>query len=97
VRVKPDDSMLIGSGGIKPMPAEMDAAADRLAVYMLARADYHIDNADDFWKKVASTYPATVLNGYTANHPAVDARIAAINKAVAEVKAKRSAKKPLVP
>jgi hypothetical protein len=97
VRVKPDDSMLIGSGGVKPMPAEMDAAADRLAVYMLARADYKIDNADDFWKKVATTYPATVLNGYTANHPAIDARIAAINKAVAEVKAKRSAKKPLVP
>jgi membrane-associated protease RseP (regulator of RpoE activity) len=97
VRVKPDDSMLIGSGGVKPMPAEMDAAADRLAVYMLARADYKIDNADDFWKKVASTYPPTVLNGYTANHPAIDARIAAINKAVAEVKAKHSAKKPLVP
>jgi membrane-associated protease RseP (regulator of RpoE activity) len=97
VRVKPDDSMLIGSGGIKPMPAEMDVAADRLAVYMLARADYKIDSADDFWKRVAATYPATVLNGYTANHPAIDARLAAINKAVAEVKAKRSAKKPLVP
>lgn len=97
VRVKPDDSMLIGSGGIKAMPAEMDAAADRLAIYMLARADYKIDAADDFWKRVAATYPATVLNGYTANHPAVDARVAAINKAIAEVKAKRSAKKPLVP
>jgi hypothetical protein len=97
VRVKPDDSMLIGSGGIKAMPAEMDASADRLAVFMLARAGYNIDGADDFWKRLAGAVPATVLNGYTANHPAVDARVAAINKAVAEAKAKRAAKKPLVP
>lgn len=97
VRVKPDDSMLIGSGGVKAMPADMDAQADRLAVYMLARAGYNIDGDDDFWKRLASTVPATVLNGYTANHPSVDARVAAINRAVAEVKAKRSSKKPLVP
>lgn len=97
IRVRPDDSLLIGSGGIKAMPADLDAAADRLSVYMLARAGYNIDGMDDFWKRLAETYPATVLNGYTANHPAVDARVAAINKAVAEVKAKRSAKKPLTP
>jgi hypothetical protein len=97
IRVKPDESMLIGSGGIKAMPAEMDAAADRIAVYMLARAGYNVDGDDDFWKRLASAHPATVLNGYTANHPGVEARAAAINKAVAEVKAKRSAKKPLVP
>jgi hypothetical protein len=97
IRVKPDESMLIGSGGIKATPAEMDAAADRVAVYMLARAGYNIDGDDDFWKRLASAHPATVLNGYAANHPATDARIAAINKAVAEVNAKKSAKKPLVP
>ena len=97
MRMKPDDSMLIGSGGIKAMPAELDASADKLAVFMLARAGYNIEGDDDFWKRLASAYPATVLNGYTANHPALDARVAAINKAVAEVKAKRAAKKPLVP
>lgn len=97
IKVKPDDSMLIGSGGIKAMPAEMDASADRLAVYMLARAGYNIEGDDDFWKRLASSVPATVLNGYTANHPAVDARVAAINKAVNEVKAKHGSKKSLLP
>jgi hypothetical protein len=38
-----------------------------------------------------------VLNGYNANHPALAARLAAIEKAQAEIKAKKSAKKPLVP
>jgi hypothetical protein len=95
--VKPDDSMLIGSGGIKAMPAGLDAGADRLAVYLLARAGYDIGGADDFWKRLAETYPATVLNGFTANHPSTPARLAAIERAAAEIKAKRAAKKPLLP
>ncbi|WLI88077.1 M48 family metallopeptidase [Massilia sp. R2A-15] len=97
VTVNPDQSMLIGSGGIKAMPADVDAAADRLAVYLLARAGYSLDGATAFWKRLASTYPASVLNGYVANHPATATRTAAIDKAMAEVSARQKAKKPLVP
>jgi len=97
VSVRPDTSMLIGSGGIKAMPAELDAAADRLALYLLARAGYGIDDAAMFWKRLHGTYPPTVLNGYVANHPATTARVAAIDKAEAEIKAKRAAKKALLP
>lgn len=95
--ITPDTSMLIGSGGIKAMPAALDAAADRLAIYLLARAGYRIDGVSRFWKRFAETYPATVLNGHTANHPSLAQRLAAIDRAVAEVKAKKSGKKPLTP
>lgn len=95
--VRPDLSMLIGSGGIKAMPQDVDAAADTLSVYLLARAGYNIDGAASFWRRLATSYPATVLNGYVANHPATAFRVAAIDKAVAEVKARQAAKKPLVP
>jgi hypothetical protein len=97
VGVRPDTSMLIGSGGIKPMPQDLDAAADRLAVYLLARANYNVNDAAPFVKRLAAAYPATVLNGYVANHPATAFRVAAIDKAAAEVKAKQAGKKPLVP
>jgi membrane-associated protease RseP (regulator of RpoE activity) len=96
-RVSPDTSMLIGSGGIKAMPPALDASAERLAIYLLARADYRIENVDEFWKRFAATYPATVLNGHGANHPSLAQRLAAIDKAVAEVKAKKAANKPLTP
>jgi hypothetical protein len=96
-RVKPDESLLIGSGGIKAMPADLDAAADRFALYMLARAGYDIDGVDDFWKRLTASYPATVLNGYTANHPGITARLATIQKTTSEIKARRSAKKALLP
>ena len=97
VAVKPDTSLLIGTGGIKPVPDHLDIAADNLAIYLLARAGYNIDGADDFWKRLAAAHPASVLNGYVHNHPSTATRIAAIQKAIADVKAKQSAKKPLVP
>jgi hypothetical protein len=95
--ITPDTSMLIGSGGIKAMPADADAAADRLGIYLAARAGYDVDEAPAFWRRLAASYPPTVLNGYAANHPALPARLAAAEKAVAEVKSKRSGKKALVP
>lgn len=97
ISVHPDTSMLIGSGGIKAMPQELDGAADHLALYLLARAGYNIDNVAAFWKRLAVTYPATVLNGYVANHPATAFRIGAIEKSAAEIKAKQAGKKPLLP
>lgn len=97
ITVNPDTAMLIGSGGIRAMPADADAAADRLAIYLLARAGYRIEGASAFWKRLAGAQPAKILNGYTANHPATAVRVAAIDKAVAEVKVKQSGKKALVP
>ncbi len=95
--VRPDTSMLIGSSGIKAMSGEMDAAADSLSLYMLARASYSIEAASPFWKRLAVSYPASVLNGYVANHPATGVRIAAIDRTVAEIKAKKGSKKSLTP
>ena len=97
VAVRPDTSMLIGSSGIKPMPPELDVAADRLAVYLMTRANYNVNDSAPFVKRLAASYPATVLNGHVANHPATALRVAAIEKTAAEVKAKQAAKKPLLP
>jgi len=95
--ITPDTSMLIGSGGIKAMPADADAAADRLGIYLAARAGYDISAASAFWRRLAETYPPSVLNGYSANHPALPARLAAVDKAVAEIKTRRAGKRALVP
>src|SRR5476649_2404559 len=97
VSVRPDLTMLIGTAGVKPMPQELDAAADYLSLYMVARAGYSLDHAHAFWQRMTGQYPATVLNGYTANHPAVNYRLSVIDKTIAEIKGKQAAKKPLVP
>ncbi|WP_051293642.1 M48 family metallopeptidase [Pseudoduganella violaceinigra] len=95
--VRPDLTMLVGSAGVRPMPPDYDVAADNLALYMLARAGYNIGNARSFWQRLSGQYPATVLNGYTAIHPNVTARLAAMDRSVSEIKAKQAAKRPLLP
>lgn len=97
IRIHPDKSTLGGTAGIKPMPQELDAAADTLSLYMVARAGYDIDHASRFWQRLAAKYPATVLNSHTAIHPAIAYRLAAIDKTIAEIKSKQASKKPLVP
>lgn len=96
-RMSPDTGMLNGSAGIKAMPQNLDAAADRLAIFLLARADYNIEGAPAFWKRFAAAYPASVPNAFTANHPSTAARLTAMELAIEDVKAKKSAKKPLTP
>ncbi len=96
-RMSPDLAMINGSAGIKPMPANLDAAADRMAIFLLARADYDIDGAPAFWKRFAAAYPASVANGFTANHPSTAARLTAMELAIEDVKSKKGGKKSLVP
>lgn len=96
-KVRPDSAMLIGSAGIRPLAADLDVAADNLSLYLLARAGYNVDSAAPFWKRLAANYPATVLNSYVANHPGTAARLAGIDKTVAELKAKQGPKKTLTP
>ncbi|RJG07864.1 peptidase M48 [Noviherbaspirillum cavernae] len=97
IRIRPDMSTMGGMAGVKPMPQELDAAADKLSLYMLARAGYSIDGASAFWQRLAGQYPASVLNGYTALHPATAYRVSVMDKTVAEIKAKQAARKPLFP
>lgn len=97
VRIHPDMSTMVGTAGIRPMPAELDIAADRLSLYMLARAGYNINNAVSFWRRLDAQYPPSVLNSYTALHPNTAQRLAATEKAVADIRTKRADGKPLVP
>lgn len=96
-RIRPDMSGMSGMAGVKPMPQDMDAMADRLAVYLLARANYNLDQLIPFWQRTAAQYPATVLNAYTAQHPATAARVAAMDRALKDVRAKQAARRPLTP
>jgi beta-barrel assembly-enhancing protease len=97
VRVHPDMSTMVGTAGIKAMPVDFDTMADRLSLYLLARAGYNVDRAVPFWQKFAVQYPATMLNGYTALHPSTEQRIDAMEKTLALIKSKKAAKKPLIP
>ena len=97
VRIRPDMSTMVGTAGIRPMPADLDTTADKLSLYMLARAGYNIDNVVPFWRRLATEYPASVSTSYTALHPNTAQRITAMERTVADIRSKKSANKALMP
>lgn len=97
IRVHPDLGMISGLAGVKPFPQDVDAAADTLSLYMLARAGYDIDGAQRFWERLATQVPASTLNGYTAIHPATAFRMAVMEKIVPDVRSKKTSGARLSP
>ncbi len=92
--LKPDLTGLAGSAGIKAMPAAMEIEADRLALYMLARAGYSPAVAATTWQHLAQN---SAPNSYTALHPWTDERLALLQATAEEIRQKQIAKKPLTP
>jgi hypothetical protein len=97
IRVRPDMTAMAGTSGMRPTPQTLDAAADTLALYMLARAGYNVDQAPRFWERLASQYPPSVLNSYTALHPSTAYRLSVMDKILIDVKAKQAERQPLLP
>ncbi|TCS38654.1 peptidase M48-like protein [Paucimonas lemoignei] len=97
IRFNPDLETMTGRSGVTPYPPELDAEADRLGLYLAARAGYDITYAPTFWRTFAERYPASVANGYAAIHPGIDSRLVAIEKATTEIRAKQAAKRGLIP
>jgi hypothetical protein len=97
IRLRPDTTALNGMAGVKPYPQQLDAAADKLSLYMVARAGYKVDDAAAFWERLATRYPAGILNGYTAIHPGTDYRLSAIRQAVSDIQAKQAAGTTILP
>jgi len=97
MRADPDATVAASNGGIRPYPQDMDAAADKLALYMLVRAGYSINAYAAFWQRLATQYPATLANGYMALHPAINYRLSMIDKSIQLLQAKQVAGKPLLP
>lgn len=97
LRYKPDETTAQGMSGVKPFLGSMDAESDRLALYLLVRSGYSVDQYDSFWQRLADKYPATVLNSYTAIHPDLATRLDMIRQTQSDIQAKQQANQDLVP
>jgi len=74
---------------------ELEAEADYVGLYIMARAGYAIDDAPQFWRRVAVSFPATTAK--TNSHPETPRRFLALAKIVDEINAKIAAGRPLEP
>ena len=93
----PDLKPFAGSAGLRAFDDKLDQEADRIALYLLARAGYAPEAAQRALQKLAQAYPASVTNGYTALHPWTEERAALMRTTLTEIRQKQAAKKVLVP
>jgi hypothetical protein len=95
--LKPDTTALARREGLRPMSAKADQEADRLAMYLLARAGYDPAATERTMEKIAQAYPASQTNTYTALHPWTSERRQSIQAALSEIRQKQASKSPLLP
>ena len=95
--LQPDAASLASRGGLRPMPAKADQEADRMAMYLLARAGYDPAAAERTIAKLAQSYPASLTNTYTALHPWTPERRQSMQTTLSEIRQKQTSKNPLLP
>lgn len=88
---------LFGNLGGNAFSQGFEAEADYVGLYIMAQAGGDIDNAPQFWRRMASLSPAAIQSSHMATHPATPERFVALEETVKEIKAKKAAGKPLVP
>ncbi len=67
---------------------DFEAEADYVGLYILARAGYPIDDAPNFWRRMAIVNPSAISLART--HPTTPFRFVQLEKTVAEIKAKEA-------
>jgi hypothetical protein len=83
------------AAGLRRNSVAHELQADYVGLYVMARSGYDIGVAGPLWRRMAEYMPDEVSAMPT--HPAPPARIAAIERTVAEIRAKQASGAPLVP
>lgn len=74
---------------------DVEREADHVGAYILARAGRDVRTAARFWRRVAQESPGSIT--YADRHPSTAERFVRMERAAAEIAAKRAAGEPLLP
>lgn len=88
-------SQLGGQVGSLQYSQDFEQEADYVGLYILARAGFAIEDAPYFWRAMSEADPQGIYAEGT--HPSNPARFIAMNKTIAEIRAKQQASLPLIP
>lgn len=83
--------------GANAYSQEFEAEADYVGLYLLAVAGMPIDEAPNFWRRMAAAHPANIRTNHSASHPSTAYRMVALEETVKEIKEKKAKGLPLTP
>jgi hypothetical protein len=81
--------------GVRRHSVGRERQADYVGLYVMARAGFNIDVAPQLWRRMAALMPRESKGLPT--HPAPPERLAAMERTLAEIRAKQASGQPLVP
>lgn len=76
---------------------DFEAEADYVGLYMMATAGLEIQNAPNFWRRMAAAHPNSIGRNHASSHPSTPHRFISLEEAVKEIKAKQASGAPLQP
>ncbi len=88
---------LFGNLGGNAYSQDFEAEADYVGLYILAQSGGNIEEAPQFWRRMATLSPAAIQSSHLSTHPATPERFVALEETVKEIRAKQRAGKPLTP
>lgn len=72
-----------------------EADADYVGLYIMARAGFDIEQAPNFWRRIAAAFPRMIES--SASHPVMPYRFVALRKTTEEIRLLEANGHPLVP
>jgi predicted Zn-dependent protease len=85
-----------GNAGAQAYSQGLEAEADYVGLYAVARADMPIDDSANFWRRFGAA-TGSIKTQYGASHPGSAERFVGIENAIVEIKAKQANGEALVP
>ncbi len=71
--------------------------ADYAGLYFMALGGYRLEQGPMFWRRFAAEHSDDVNSGYRATHPSSPQRFTAMERTIAEIKARQASGQPLAP
>ncbi|AEV24530.1 MULTISPECIES: M48 family metallopeptidase [Rhodocyclales] len=90
-----DVTRLAGDLGSMAFSQGFESEADYVGLYYAARAGFDVDNAPNFWRRMAVEHPQAI--GHGTSHPDTASRFLALEATSKEIAAKRTNGNPLHP
>lgn len=88
---------MFGQAGAGAFSQEFEAEADYVGLYILDHAGHDIEQAPDFWRKMAVAHPGNIQSSLLSTHPATPERFLALGQTIEEIETKKSSGEPVRP
>ena len=87
----------VGAAAAYSRAPSFEAEADYVGLYLMARSGLPIDDAANFWRRIAAIDPSSIKRRILATHPSSPERFVALEDTIREIKLKIAKGQPLDP